>query len=132
MNQLIFASLSHTHYWYEVGMLKVPGVLDLLVVLRSRMNGIGSLGLIVLCATSCGGHSIVTGIGGTLESYHIDSPVLHQEASLQKICALEKNQAANKLIISSCTPNQATILLLKKNLNASKPSGHTPSGGKNV
>ena len=25
MDQLIFASLSHTHYWYEVGMLKVPG-----------------------------------------------------------------------------------------------------------
>ena len=24
MVQLIFASLSHTHYWYEVGMLKVP------------------------------------------------------------------------------------------------------------
>ena len=24
MNLLIFASLSHTHYWYEVGMLKVP------------------------------------------------------------------------------------------------------------
>ena len=24
--QLIFASLSHTHYWYEVGMLKVPAV----------------------------------------------------------------------------------------------------------
>ena len=24
MNQLISASLSHTHYWYEVGMLKVP------------------------------------------------------------------------------------------------------------
>ena len=23
-DQLIFASLSHTHYWYEVGMLKVP------------------------------------------------------------------------------------------------------------
>ena len=23
MDQLIFASLSHTHYWYEVGMLKV-------------------------------------------------------------------------------------------------------------
>ena len=27
MDQLIFASLSHTHYWYEVGMLKVPAVL---------------------------------------------------------------------------------------------------------
>ena len=24
MDQLIFASLSHTHYWYEVRMLKVP------------------------------------------------------------------------------------------------------------
>ena len=26
MDQLIFASLSHTHYWYEVGMLKVPAL----------------------------------------------------------------------------------------------------------
>ena len=26
MDQIIFASLSHTHYWYEVGMLKVPAV----------------------------------------------------------------------------------------------------------
>ena len=26
MDQLICASLSHTHYWYEVGMLKVPVV----------------------------------------------------------------------------------------------------------
>ena len=26
MDQLIFASLSHTHYWYGVGMLKVPCV----------------------------------------------------------------------------------------------------------
>ena len=26
MDQSIFASLSHTHYWYEVGMLKVPAV----------------------------------------------------------------------------------------------------------
>ena len=24
MDQLIYASLSHTHFWYEVGMLKVP------------------------------------------------------------------------------------------------------------
>ena len=27
MEQLISASLSHTHYWYEVGMLKVPAVM---------------------------------------------------------------------------------------------------------
>ena len=26
MDQLIFASLSQTHYWYEVGMLEVPAV----------------------------------------------------------------------------------------------------------
>ena len=26
MDQLIFASLSRTHYWYEMGMLKVPAV----------------------------------------------------------------------------------------------------------
>ena len=26
MDQLIFASLSHTHYWYEVGMLQVSAV----------------------------------------------------------------------------------------------------------
>ena len=29
MDQLIFASLSHTHYWYEVGMLKVPALVTL-------------------------------------------------------------------------------------------------------
>ena len=26
MDQLIYASLSHTHYWFEVGMLKVPAL----------------------------------------------------------------------------------------------------------
>ena len=60
---------------------------------------------------SCRGQSIVTGIGGTLESYYIDSPVLHQEAYLQKICALEKNQAAKKLIVSSCPPTTSALLL---------------------
>ena len=28
MDQLISASLSHTNYWYEVGMLKVPAVMN--------------------------------------------------------------------------------------------------------
>ena len=32
VDQLIFFSLSHTHYWYEVGMLKVPAVCDGTVV----------------------------------------------------------------------------------------------------
>ena len=56
------------------------------------MSGIGSLGLdSTLRYFMQRAQSIVTGNGGTLESYFIDSPVLHQEASLQKICALEKN-----------------------------------------
>ena len=29
MDQLVCASLSHTHYWYEVGMLKVPAVYNI-------------------------------------------------------------------------------------------------------
>ena len=56
------------------------------------MSGIGSLRLDSTFVISCRGQSIVTCNGGTLESYYIDSPVLHQEASLQKICALEKNK----------------------------------------
>ena len=28
MDQLIRASLSHTHYWYKVGMLKVPAAIS--------------------------------------------------------------------------------------------------------
>ena len=35
MDQLICASLSHNHYWYEVGMLKVPAYIIVLVVLCS-------------------------------------------------------------------------------------------------
>ena len=35
MDQLIFASLSHTHYWYEVGMLKVPASTTLAILRRS-------------------------------------------------------------------------------------------------
>ena len=27
MDPLIYASLSHTHYWYEVGMLKIPAIM---------------------------------------------------------------------------------------------------------
>ena len=70
------------------------------------------MGSIVLCVISCRGQRIITGIGGTLESYYIDRLVLHQEACyLQKICALEKTQAAKKLIVSSCPPTTSALLL---------------------
>ena len=36
MDQLIFASLSHTHCWYEVGMLKVPAVCMYVCMLYSQ------------------------------------------------------------------------------------------------
>ena len=59
------------------------------------MSGVGSLGLdstlrYLMHGTKCWHRVLVH-----LSSY-IDCPVLHQEASLQKICALEKKQAANK------------------------------------
>ena len=38
MDQLIFASLSHTHYWYEVGILKVPAVNAVGTQLRDPVN----------------------------------------------------------------------------------------------
>ena len=38
MDQLIFASLSHTHYWYEVGMLKVPAYQIQREMFQTRRN----------------------------------------------------------------------------------------------
>ena len=40
MDHLIFASLSHTHYWYEVGMLKVPAVGDGVKVPLPLLNNV--------------------------------------------------------------------------------------------
>ena len=46
MDQLICASLSHTHYWYEVGMLKVYCTISLIAMHGYRTNTeyMGSLG----------------------------------------------------------------------------------------
>ena len=41
MNQLIFASLSHTHYWYEVGMLKEPASVYVTIDIISGSNLLG-------------------------------------------------------------------------------------------
>ena len=46
MDQLIFASLSHTHYWYEVGMLKVPAVCVTSSNIKDQSNTI----IAILCA----------------------------------------------------------------------------------
>ena len=39
MDQSICASLSHTHYWYEVGVLKVPAVIIALILKIRYPNG---------------------------------------------------------------------------------------------
>ena len=39
MDQLICASLSHPHYWYEVGMLKVPADVYLVPILEMENKG---------------------------------------------------------------------------------------------
>ena len=44
MDQLIFASLSHTHYWYEVGMLKVPACVFFPFILDIKFVGRTSRG----------------------------------------------------------------------------------------
>ena len=44
MDQLIFASLSHTQYWYEVGMLKVPACMRTPITPTELMVGFRCLG----------------------------------------------------------------------------------------
>ena len=57
MDQLIFASLSHTHYWHEVGMLKVPAVLtsgflpDILLFTRKPLFLYGSMVISIILLT---------------------------------------------------------------------------------
>ena len=52
MDQLIFASLSHTHYWYEVGMLKVPATMTRQSPLRETvMFGKNELFSCFICCT---------------------------------------------------------------------------------
>ena len=39
MDQLICASLSHTHYWYEVGTWEVPAMTDQSGMVANRARG---------------------------------------------------------------------------------------------
>ena len=75
------------------------------------MSDIGSVGLdSTCCGILCMGQRVVTGYWcpPRVISYYIDRPVLHHEASLQKMCALEMNQAGNKLIISEYLKYECT------------------------
>ena len=48
MDQLIFASLSHTHYWYEVGMLKVPDAVPEGITSTTKMRSEFSFDAVIL------------------------------------------------------------------------------------
>ena len=54
MDQIICASLTHTHYWYEVGMLKVPYkmpnvfVIVLFILLYFRTKKISCLCMVLV------------------------------------------------------------------------------------
>ena len=39
MDQLVFAPLSHTYFWYEVAMLKVPADIESQCTVRGRFEG---------------------------------------------------------------------------------------------
>ena len=80
------------------------------IAFRSRMSSIGSLGLninSILRYFMHGGQSVNYHRVLVPPSSYIDSVVLHQEASLQRICA----HAANKLTISPCIPTASALLL---------------------
>ena len=47
MDQLICASLSHSHCWYEVGMLKVPAIISGSRILCRQIPSFLSLGYAV-------------------------------------------------------------------------------------
>ena len=49
MDQLIFASLSHTHYWHEVGMLKVPAVMAINVSVQYNDGLLPDIILLAQC-----------------------------------------------------------------------------------
>ena len=66
MDQLIFASHSHNHYWEEVGMLRVPVNIGFGVswffcfLVRVRDSGVtgGDGGGVPLCGVICEGHEL--------------------------------------------------------------------------
>ena len=93
----------------------VAGVLDLFIVLRSRMSGVGSLGLDSTLHHFMHEWQVLSrGIDAPLELYpqpRVAPRSVSIVFSLQIICALEKKQAANKLIISPCIPITSALLL---------------------
>ena len=48
MDQLIYASLSHTHYWYEVDMLKVSAIVYRLLFLTFSVLAVNPSKILIL------------------------------------------------------------------------------------
>ena len=77
MDQSIGASLSHTHYWYEVGMLKVP-VVCTLTLIESTMQGQQTKStrvIIIYCFKGCKDTASTWYLNGVPDGSNIGSTV---------------------------------------------------------
>ena len=83
MDQLICASLSHTHYWYEVGILKVPATCMVRHIARVWINWVRLSILLVVSWTGKMNISMSAFAPENLASRDgFGSPVPHQPAHL--------------------------------------------------
>ena len=88
MDQLIFASLSHTHYWYEVGMLKVP------------------FNILIECRTCIAIRTKTFGVNRRdVMLNHVGCAKVSHNRTIRRCRA---NQSANKLLVSP-PPNGASM-----------------------
>ena len=55
IDQLLCASLFHTHYWYEVGMLKVPACCRMPILSASSEEGGENCACMLVCSAVTGG-----------------------------------------------------------------------------
>ena len=97
-------SYRRTSFWPRT-LNNIARVIDLFYHLGQRMSGIGSFGLdSTFCVISCMGQSFFHRVLLSSSNY-ISCPVLHQEATLQKICPLEKNPSSQQAHHLSLYPN---------------------------
>ena len=110
MYQLIYASLSHTHYWYEVGMLKVPAVQSTTYMLyKARSTQISTI-------------LFITVVTVLFPASFFHELTIHARKSCT-FCTLLYG------LISWCVKNWSASPMHDI---ASRPSEHPPVRGKNV
>ena len=112
MDQLIFASLSHTHYWYELGMLKVPAV-----ILYTYINRRAEPPIVTKHENN-----------SAIEPYH------NNICNLLVYSTIQCSTLVIILLLHWVWDQMGVYTVIlpysKKSLNASKPSEHAPDRGR--